>query len=423
MKASRILTAAGLLAVILVSADTLAQTTILRADGMLDVEAGRVVTPATVVVEDGRILAVNPESLPAGATEIDLSGLILSPGLLDVHTHLTMEISGDWTNRPVRETSEDAALRGVAYARRTLLAGFTTVRDLGAFGAGPDVALMHAIDRGDVIGPRMIPARQSISITGGHCDSTGFVPGVLEEGPEDGTADGVDEILQAVRYQIKHGAKVVKICATAGVLSFEGPVGAQQYSDAELRAAVEETHRHGLKIAAHAHGTEGIKAAIRAGIDSVEHGSLLDDEAIELFKRYDTFLVMNIYPPGVVDTSKMPAPIRAKAEYVFPRREQSFTRAVKAGVKMAYGTDAGVYAHGLNAQQLAVRVRLGMSPAEAIRSATIYAADLLGVDDRARIAPGLLADIIAVAGDPVQDVRRFEDVRFVMKGGEVYKQP
>ena len=423
MKVFRILVAASLLIVTLSSFDALAQTTILRADGMLDVEAGRIVTPATVVVEDERIVAVNPPSLPGGATEIDLTGLILSPGLLDVHTHLTMEISGDWTNRAVRETSEDAALRGVSHARRTLLAGFTTVRDLGAFGGGPDVALRRAIERGDVIGPRMIPARQSISITGGHCDSTGFVPGVLEERPEDGTADGVDEVLRAVRYQIKHGAKVVKICATAGVLSFEGPVGAQQYSDAELRAAVEETHRHGLKIAAHAHGTAGIKAAIRAGVDSVEHGSLLDDEAIELFKQHDTYLVMNIYPPGVVDTSKMPPAIRAKAEYVFPRREQSFTRAVQAGVKMAYGTDAGVYAHGLNAQQLAVRVRLGMSPAEAIRTATIYAADLLGVEDRARIAPGLLADIIAVSGNPVEDVRRFEDVRFVMKGGVVYKQP
>ena len=422
-KAFSTLVTGGLFTVVLAASGVMAETTVLRADGFLDVETGRVVTPAIVVVQDERIVAVNPKNLPGGAVEIDLSGLILSPGLLDVHTHLTMEISGDWTNRRVRETSEDAALRGVSYARKTLLAGFTTVRDLGAFGAGPDVALMHAIERGDVIGPRMFPARQSISITGGHCDTTGFVPGVLEEGPEDGTADGVDEVLRAVRYQIKHGAKVVKICATAGVLSFEGPVGALQYSDEELRAAVEETHRHGLKIAAHAHGTEGIKAAIRAGIDSVEHGSLLDDEAIELFKEHDTFLVMNIYPPGVVDTTKMPPQIRAKAEYVFPRREQSFTRAVKAGVKMAYGTDAGVYAHGLNAQQLAVRVRLGMSPIEAIRSATIYAADLLGVEDRARIAPGLLADIIAVSGDPVKDVRRFEDVRFVMKGGVIYKTP
>ncbi len=400
-----------------------AGTTVLRANGMLDVEKGEVVSPAVVVVEDDRIVAVNPESIPAGATEVDLSGLILSPGLLDVHTHLTMQISGDWTNRKVRETTEDAALRGVAHARKTLMAGFTTVRDLGAFVGGPDVALMRAIERGDVIGPRMIPARQSISITGGHCDSTGFIPGILEESPEDGTADGVDEVLQAVRYQIKHGAKVVKICATAGVLSAEGPVGAQQYSDAELRAAVEETHRHGLKIAAHAHGTEGIKAAIRAGVDSVEHGSLLDDEALELFNEHGTYLVTNIYPPGVMDVSKLPPINRAKAEYVFPRREESFKRAVQAGVKMAYGTDAGVYDHGLNAGQLAVRVRLGMKPLEAIRSATIYAADLLGVEDRARIAPGLLADIIAVEGNPIENVRRFEDVRFVMKAGEIYKRP
>ncbi len=423
MKMFRTIVSMGLLALVSAPSVNGAEVTVLRADGMLDVDAGRVITPATLVIEDDRIVAVNPASVPAGATEIDLSGLVLAPGLIDVHTHLTMQISGDWTNRKVRETSEDAALRGVAHARKTLLAGFTTVRDVGAFVAGPDIALMHAIERGDVIGPRMFPARQSISITGGHCDSTGFVPGVLEERPEDGTADGIDEVLQAIRYQIKHGAKVIKICATAGVLSFEGPVGAQQYSDAELRAAVEETHRHGLKIAAHAHGTEGIKAAIRAGVDSVEHGSLLDDEAIELFKKHDTYLVMNIYPPGVVDVENLPPVSREKAKYVFPRREKSFTRAVKAGVKMAYGTDAGVYAHGLNAQQLAVRVRLGMQPVEAIRSATIYAADLLGVDDRARIAPGLLADLIAVPGDPIEDVRRFEDVRFVMKGGEIFKSP
>ena len=398
-----------------------AQPLILEADGYLDVETGRIVRPATVVVEGDRIVAVNPTAAADGE-RVDLAGLILSPGLIDVHTHLTMQISGDWVNRPVRETSVDAALRGVAYARRTLLAGFTTVRDLGAFKDGPDVALMHAIDRGDIIGPRMVPARQSISITGGHCDTTGFAPGVLEETPASGTADGVDEVLAAVRYQIKHGAKVVKICATAGILSFEGPAGAPQYSMPELTAAVEEAHRHGLKIAAHAHGTEGIKMAIRAGVDSIEHGSLLDDEAIALLRQHGTYLVTNIYPPGVVDVTKMPPPIRAKAEYVFPRREQSFSRAVEAGVKMAYGTDAGVYPHGQNAQQLAVRVGLGMEPLEAIRSATLYAADLLGVDDRAVIAPGRLADLIAIAGDPLTDVRRYEDVRFVMKGGEVFKR-
>ncbi len=402
-----------------------AEPVVLRADGYLDVVTGKIVKPAVLLVDGESIVSVNPEpdAIPENAGEIDLGGLILAPGLIDVHTHLTLEISGDWTNRPVRETGIDAALRGVRNARRTLLSGFTTVRDLGAFAGGPDVALMHAIERGDIIGPRIVPARQSISITGGHCDETGFIEGVLDSGPEEGTADGVDEVLKAVRYQIKHGAKVIKICATAGVLSFEGPVGAPQYSMEELRAAVEETHRHGLKIAAHAHGTEGIKAAIRAGIDSIEHGSLLDDEAIELLKEHGTYLVTNIYPPGVFDVSKLPPQLRAKAEYVFPRREESFRNAVRAGVKMAFGTDAGVYEHGLNAQQLAVRVGLGMPAAEAIRTATIHAADLLGVEDRGRIAPGLLADLIAVSGDPLADVRRFEDVRFVMKGGEVYLSP
>ncbi len=400
-----------------------AETYLLRADGYLDVAAGRVVSPAIVLIDDDKIVAINPPAPPAGASTVDLTGLVLAPGLIDVHTHLTYEFTGDWRHRFVHETEVDAALRGVKNARRTLLAGFTTVRELGAFAGGADVALMHAIERGDVIGPRIVPARQSISITGGHCDTTGFAPGILEGGPEDGTADGVAEVLRAVRYQIKYGAKVIKICATAGVLSFEGPVGAPQYSMAELRAAVEEAHRHGLKIAAHAHGTEGIKMAIRAGIDSIEHGSLLDDEAIDLLLEHDTYLVTNIYPPGVFDYDSLPPQLRAKAEYVFPRREESFRRAVAAGVKMAYGTDAGVYEHGLNAQQLAVRVGLGMSPIDAIRSATVNAADLLGIEDLGAIAPGLLADLIAVAGDPLEDVTVFEDVRFVMKGGTVVKRP
>ncbi len=420
MRLSGILICAALVA--LTAAPTVAEPLILRADGYLDVTAGQVVRPAVVVVEGYQIVAINPEAVPRGE-EVDLSGHILSPGLIDVHTHLTYEISGDWTTRFVRETEVDAALRGVRNARRTLLAGFTTIRELGAFAGGADVALMHAIERGDFIGPDIIPARQSISVTGGHCDTTGFAPGILEGRPEDGTADGVAEVLKAVRYQIKHGAKVIKICATAGVLSFEGPVGAPQYSMEELRAAVEEAHRHGIRIAAHAHGTEGIKMAIRAGIDSVEHGSLLDEEAIELLLEHDTYLVTNIYPDGVFDYDALPPKLRAKAEYVFPRRKESFKRAVAAGVKMAYGTDAGVYEHGLNAQQLAVRVGLGMAPADAIRSATENAADLLGLEDRGRLAAGLLADIIAVAGDPLADVTLFENVQFVMKSGEIHHRP
>ncbi len=399
-----------------------AAETVIRAAGYVDVETGGIVSPAVIVVDGDKIAAVNPDALPS-AVHVDLSGLVLLPGLIDVHTHLTGDISGDWTVRPVKEREGDAALRGARNAKRTLMAGFTTVRDLGSFNGGADVSLMHAIDKGFVPGPRVIPARQSISITGGHCDVTGFAPGILELGPEDGIADGADEVIAAVRYQIKHGARVIKVCATAGVLSFGGPVGAQQMSATELAAAVEETHRHGLRIAAHAHGTEGIKAAIRAGVDSIEHGSLLDDEAIRLLKKHGTFLTMNLYPPGVVDLDSMPPQIRAKAEYVFPRREQSFRSAVAAGVKLPYGTDAGVYPHGLNAQQFAVKVGLGQKPADAIRSATTVAADLLDVEDRGRIAEGLLADIIAVAGNPLDDVTVLENVSFVMKGGEVFKQP
>ena len=417
------LTAIACLLLVAVGLAAEAPPTVLRAAGYLDVDAGRVVRPAEIRIEDGLIVAVGADASPDGARVVDLGELIVTPGLIDVHTHLTYEISGDWTTRFVREGEADAALRGVKNARRTLLAGFTTIRELGSFRGGADVALKHAIERGDVIGPRIVPARQSISITGGHCDVTGFAPGILEGTPEEGTADGVDEVLKAVRYQIKHGAEVIKICATAGVLSFEGPVGAPQYSMEELRAAVEETHRPGLKIAAHAHGTEGIKMAIRAGIDSIEHGSLLDEEAIELLLEHDTFLVTNIYPDGVFDYDALPPKLRAKAEYVFPRRKESFRRAVQAGVKMAYGTDAGVYEHGLNAQQLAVRVGLGMAPLEAIRSATTYAAELMGFEDRGRIATGTLADLIAISGDPLADVRTFEDVRFVMKGGEIYQRP
>lgn len=399
-----------------------AADTVLRADGYVDVKAGEIVRPAVVVVEGGRIVAVNPPALPEGAEVLDLSGHVLLPGLIDAHTHLTGDIEPGWQYGEVTATAGDLALRGARNARRTLLAGFTTVRDLGS-SQFADVALARAIDKGFVPGPRVIPAAHSLGITGGHCDATGFAPGVVEADYRAGVADGVDEIFKAVRYQIKHGAKVIKFCATAGILSFEKEYGAQQYSLEEMRAVVEEAHRHGLRVAAHAHGTEGIKAAILAGVDSVEHGSLLDDEAIRLLLEHDTFLVMNVYPPGVVDLDSLPPALRAKAEYVFPRREQSFTRAVEAGVKLAFGTDAGVYRHGLNAEQLAVKVGLGQSPEDAIRSATVVAGELLGVDDRGAIEAGLLADIIAVDGDPLADIAELEDVRFVMKGGEVYLRP
>ncbi len=391
-----------------------------RAARMLDVVGGEVLRDVAVVVEGGRIVEVQAGAPAQGEAVIDLGDVCLLPGLIDCHTHLTGDLEGDWLHRPVKEGPADWALRGAKNARLTLEAGFTTVRDVGAAGFS-DVALMRAIESGFVAGPRMFPAAHPIGITGGHCDLTGFAPGVAQHDWRAGIADGAQEVLKAVRYQIKHGAKVIKTCATAGVLSLEGPVGAQQYSDEELRVLVEEARRHGLKVAAHAHGTEGILAAVRAGVASIEHGSMLDDEALRLMKERGTYLVPTTYLADAIDLSQLPAPIRAKAESILPLAKDSVRRAVAAGVKIAYGTDAAVYPHGLNAREFESLVERGMSPLEAIRTATLHAADLLGVDDRGVLAAGRLADLIAVEGDPLDDVRVLQKVVFVMKGGEVVK--
>ncbi len=396
------------------------RTTVLRADRMLDVVAGRVVADAVVVVRGETIAAVNPPAPPEDAEVIELGDLCLVPGLMDLHTHLNYDLEGDWVHREVKEGPADAALRGARNARLTLMAGFTTVRDVGSSGFA-DVALMRAIDRGFVEGPRMFPAGHSLGITGGHCDTTGYRPGIAERGPEAGVADGPAEVLKAVRYQIKHGAKVIKTCATAGVLSFEGPVGAQQYSQEELETMVAEARRHGLKVAAHAHGVEGIIAAVRAGVASIEHGSVLNDEAIALMKERGTYLVPTTYLADAIDLESLPPGPRAKADYILPIAKESLRRAIAAGVKIAYGTDAAVYPHGLNAREFSTLVERGMTPLAAIRTATLNAADLLGVDDRGAIAAGKLADLIAVPGNPLEDVSVLERVEFVMKGGEVKK--
>jgi imidazolonepropionase-like amidohydrolase len=396
------------------------QTTVVRAAHMLDVVKGEIVSPAVVVVVDGKIQSVGSSKVPADAPVIDLGDLTLLPGLIDAHTHLTGDIAGDWVFRPVRELPADAALRGAMNARKTLMAGFTTVRDVGATGFA-DISLMKAIDAGYVEGPRMFPVGHAIGITGGHCDETGWAPGILELGPEEGVADGVDEALKAVRYQIKHGAKLIKVCATAGVLSFDATLGAQQLSDEELQAIVQEASRHGLKVAAHAHGTAGILAAVRAGVASIEHGSMLNDEAIELMKKRGTYLVPTAYLLSTFKFDSMPPAIAAKARQVIPLAQESHRRAIRAGVKIAFGTDAAVYPHGDNAHEFAVYVGYGMKPADAIRTATINAADLIGVTDRAVIAPGKLADLIAVKGNPLENVRVLEQVAWVMKGGVVVK--
>lgn len=394
---------------------------VLRAARMLDVQTGRIISPAVVVIEKDRIKSVNPPSVPRGQL-IDLGNVTLLPGFIDMHTHLSFDIEGAWLHRAVTDTAGDNALRGARNARNTLMAGFTTVRDVGS-NDFVDVALMRAIDQQFIPGPRVFPAGHSIGITGGHCDTTGYAPGVQEHGPEQGVADGTEGVLKAVRYQIKHGAKVIKICATAGVLSLEGPVGAQQLSETELRVIVEEAARHGVKVAAHAHGTEGIIAAVRAGVASIEHGSVLNDEAMRLMKERGTYLVPTSYLGQVIRLEALPPPIRGKAEYILPLARQSLQLAIKSGVKIAFGTDAAVIPHGQNAKEFGVLVERGMTPIEAIRTATVNAADLLGVNDRGNIAPGLLSDIVAVPGNPLDNIRVLEDVRFVMKGGTVYKRP
>jgi imidazolonepropionase-like amidohydrolase len=391
---------------------------VVRAARMVDVVRGVIVAPAMVVVEAGRIRSVGPSAAPAGARVIDLGDVTLLPGLIDAHTHLTGDLEGDWVNAPVKETAADAALRGARNARLTLRAGFTTVRDVGAPGFA-DVALMNAIDKGLVPGPRIVPAGSAIGITGGHCDVTGYAPGILELGPKDGVVDGVDEAVKAVRYMAKHGARVIKICATAGVLSFDATVGAQQLSFEEMSAIVQEAARHGLKVAAHAHGKEGILAAVRAGVASIEHGSMIDDAAIALMKQKGTYLVPTTYLADAIDLSVLPPPIRAKAEEVLPLAKANIRRAIRGGVKIALGTDAAVIPHGRGALELLAMVERGMRPADALRAATVNAADLLGTADRGVIATGKLADLIAVAGDPLADPKVLQNVRWVMKGGEV----
>jgi imidazolonepropionase-like amidohydrolase len=396
------------------------QPIVVRAARLLDVESGRMLTNVRVVIEGDRIQSVNPSTVPSGARTIDLGDVTLMPGFIDMHTHLSGEINANMLLEPVTETEVDAAFKAMKNGRTTLMAGFTTVRD---FGGSVTVALGHAVERGDVLSPRVVPSRNSLGITGGHCDGgTGYAPGVLEQGPKDGVADGPWEVVEAVRYQIKHGAQVIKTCATAGVLSLEGPAGAQQYTYDELKAMVDEAARHGVKVAAHAHGTDGIKAAVRAGVASIEHGSMLDEEAIALMKQNGTYLVPTTYLADRINLNVLPPPIRKKAESMIPLMRESHRKAIGQGVKIAFGTDAAVFPHGENAREFAAYVKLGMKPLDALRSATVNAADLLGKTDRGIIAAGRLADLVAVPGNPLEDITATERVVFVMLGGKVVKE-
>ena len=403
--------------------ESFADTKVIRADRMIDMTTGELISPASIVVEDDKIVAINPETLPADAETIDLGDRTILPGLFDMHSHLTLDyFTGDnWTTAAVRETPADWALYGVAFGRQTLEAGFTTVRDAGTWPGFPDVALMRAIDAGRVTGPRMYPAGHYLSITGGHCDVTGYAPGIVELGPNQGIANGVDEILRAVRYQAKHGVKVIKVCATSGVFSAGTQPGAQQYSDLELRTIVEEAARHDLKVMAHAHGSEGIMAAVKAGVASIEHGSMLTPEIIKEMKKRGTYYVPTIYLADIPLPENTPQDTINKSNYLAPYVEKSFRMAVDSGVNIALGTDSGVLRHNEVGKEFYAMVRRGMTPLHALQTATVKAADLLGVTDRAELKAGKLADIIAVEGNPLDDIKVMERVVFVMKGGDVVK--
>ena len=403
--------------------------TFLRAARLLDVDAGRYVEPGTVLVEDGRIVSVGDPTAPEGAEVVELGDLTLLPGLMDMEVNLLM--GGPNHESPLVAVQDDPAvktLRGVANARRTLRAGFTTVRNLGLFvqtgGLLLDVALKKAIDFGWIDGPRIVPAGHAISPTGGHLDPTMFQrlgPGIMPLSIEEGIANGVAEVQAAVRYQMKYGAEVIKVVASGGVMSHTGPAGAQQYSNAELAAIADEAHRAGLKVAAHAHGDLGIRNAIEAGIDCIEHGSLMSDSTMDLMLERGTFLVATTYLADGMDVSRADPALQAKAADVFPKAKATISKAIERGVKIACGTDAPAIPHGRNAKELVALVDRGMTPLGAIRAATTVAADLIDATDRARLEPGLLADIVGVPGDPLADITTTEQVRFVMKGGTVHR--
>lgn len=417
----RALLAAASLATLAAAAS--AESTLLAGGHVIDVERGTVMKDHDILVEDGRIKAVGRAGTlgASGAETIEMDGAFLLPGLSDSHVHLTSR-SDLHGYRRLAVSTPRSAISGVANAEKTLRAGFTTVRNLGGPGFA-DVDLKDAIDSGEVPGPRIIPAGQSIGITGGHCDNN-LLP--YEAGAiNGGVADGPWAVRQKVRENKKYGAEVIKFCGTGGVLSKGTTIGAQQFTLEEMKAIVEEAHELGMKVAVHAHGAKGIATAIEAGVDSIEHSSLITDESIKAAVKKGIFLSMDIYVSDFILGEGEAAGILPesleKEKIVGQAQRERFQAAVKAGAKIAFGTDAGVYTHGLNARQFALMTKWGMSPAEAIRAATIGNAELFGLaSEIGTLAVGKRADIIAVTGDPLADVRELETVDFVMKDGNVF---
>ncbi|MBC7683780.1 MAG: amidohydrolase family protein [Bdellovibrionales bacterium] len=400
---------------------------------LLDVKAGAWRDKVSIVIEDGKIISIGP--MVAAPGHVDLSAQSCMPGFIDMHVHLTSETAKqvDALRDALTLDPADVALRSVGMAQRTLMAGFTTVRDLGA-SDGLNVSLKRAIDAGLVPGPRMFTAGKSIATTGGHADPTNslsqrFSHALGVPGPSEGVVNSAEEGRAAVRARYKEGADLIKVTATGGVLSQARNGQNAQYTEDELRAIVSTAKDYGFRVAAHAHGAEGMKRAIRAGVDSIEHGTLMDDEAISLFKKHGAWYVPTISAGRYVADKAKEADyysplVRPKAAAIGPQLQATFGRAYKAGVKIAFGTDAGVFPHGENAKEFAYMVEAGMPALEAIRAATLHAATLLDQSSRlGSIEPGYAADIVAVSGDPLRDITLLQHVKFVMKDGVVYKQP
>ncbi|GGC98933.1 metal-dependent hydrolase family protein [Aquisalinus flavus] len=423
---SRLMTAAAAICVFTGAAQ--AQTVFLTADRMVDVETGRLVGNAAVLVEDGKVTFAGDMStvrlaIPEDATRIDLAGYTIMPGLIDMHVHLTSS-ADQHGYKGLAISDEMSAIIGVVNAQTTLEAGFTTVRNVGA-GSFGDVALRDAINEGMIPGPRMYVSGPPIGITGGHCSDNNLLP--EEYGLEgENVADGPWAARSAVRKNVKYGADLIKTCSTGGVLSKGTKVGAPQYTLEELTALTEEAHSHGLKVASHAHGAEGIRNALMAGVDTIEHASFIDDEGIRLARKNGAYLSMDIYVTeyilGEGEAAGILEESLEKERMTGQVQRDNFRKAHEAGVKMVLGTDAGVYPHGQNARQLSRMTGFGMTPAEALQAATVNAADALGKGDTiGRLAPGYFADIIAVEGNPLDDISILESVGFVMKEGVVYK--
>ena len=404
---------------------------LIRAGRLIDVDREEILHDRVIVVEGERIAEVLTEA-PAetSSAAIDLSGHTVLPGLLDMHAHMIGDLeTGLGYAALVMRTAAQEAMSGVRNARATVEAGFTTVRDVGTFRAFVDCALRDAIAAGDTPGPRMMCAGAYVTVSGGGGDVTGLSPDVDAAVPIDlrfGVSNSVDEVRQRVRRILGGGADFIKVIATGAVLTEGTTPGAPEFSEDEIRAAVEEAGLYGTHVAAHAHGAEGIKRAVRAGVRSIEHGSLMDDEAIDLMASHGTYLVADIYDGDWIAEEGArggwsPDVMRKNEETTGAQRE-GFEKAVKAGVSIAYGTDSGVYPHAWVGKQFAYMVRYGMTPMEAIRSATVIAADLMGWRDRVgSVAPGRFADLVAVTGDPLEDISLLEAIPFVMKGGTVVK--